>query len=216
MKQSLKKINGNSVEEKLSRFLLKHRITPHTTTGIPPSELLMGRRLRSKLDMLHPGLSGHVEERQWKQKQIHDKAKTLRKFKEGDQVYAKDFSAPNEKWIPGVVQKVTSYHIQLHDGRVIRRHIDNMKSRSTGQVKKEKGDKSEHNLPAMQNVGFEAGISSSVTENREATTSEESVLIIPVPTPNETPSPTTQIQRSERCHPPPSYMSYDQNFELST
>ena len=47
-----------------------------------------------------------------------------------------------------------------------------MKSRSTGQVEKEKSDKSEHNLPAMQNVGFEAGISSSVTENREAITSD--------------------------------------------
>ena len=131
---------------------MKYRITPHTTTGIPPSELLMGCRLRSRLDLLHPDLSGHVEERQWKQKQIHDKAKPLRKFKEGDQVYAEDFSASDKKWIPGVVQKVTgplSYHIQLHDGRVIQRHIDNVKSRSTDRVEKEKGDKSEHNLPAM-------------------------------------------------------------------
>ena len=99
---------------------------------------------------------------------------------------------------------------------VIRRHIDNVKSRSTGRVQKEKGDNSEHNLPAMQNVGFEDGISSSVTENREATTSEERVPSIPLPTTSETPSPSTQIWRSERCHPPPSYMSYDQNFELST
>ena len=134
-------------------------------------------------------------------------------------MYAEDFSASNEKWIPGVVQKVTgplSYHIQFHDGRVIRRHIDNVKSRSTGRVEKEKDDNSEHNLPAMQDIGFEAGISSSVTENREATTSGESVPSIPVPTPSETPSPTTQIRRSECCCPPPSYMSYDQNFELST
>ena len=48
VKQGLKQINGNSVEEKLSKFLLKYRITPHTTTGIPPSELLMGRPLRSR------------------------------------------------------------------------------------------------------------------------------------------------------------------------
>ena len=66
----------------------------------------------------------------------------------------------------------------------------------------------------MQNVGFEAGISSSVTENREATVSGESASSIPVPTPSETSSPTTQIRRSERC-PPPSYVSYDQNFELA-
>ena len=109
-----------------------------------------------------------------------------------------------------------SYHIQLHDGRVIPCHIDNVKSRLTGQFEKEKGDSSEHNLPAMQSVGFEAGISSFVTENREATTSGESVPSIPVPTLSETTSPTTQIQRSERCCPPPSYMSYDQNFRLST
>ena len=91
-----------------------------------------------------------------------------------------------------------------------------MKSRSTGRVEKEKGDNSEHNLPAMQNVGFEAGISNSVSEKREATTSGESVPSIPVPTPSETTSATTQIWRSERCHPPSSYMSNDQNFELST
>ena len=88
-----------------------------------------------------------------------------------------------------------------------------MKSRSTGRVEKEKGYNSKHNLPTMQSVGFETGISNSVTENREATTSGESVPSIPVPTSSETPSPTTQIQRFEYCHPPPSYMSYDQIFE---
>ena len=46
----------------------------------PPLELLMGCPMRSRLDFLHPDLSGHVEERQWKQKQIHNKAKTLKKF----------------------------------------------------------------------------------------------------------------------------------------
>ena len=115
------------------------------------------------------------------------KKKTLRKFKEGDQVYAEDFSASKEKWVPGMVQKVTgplSYHFQLDDGRVIRHHIDNVKSRSTGQFE-EKSDSSEHNLSAMQSVGFETGISSSVTESREATTSGESVPSIPTPTSSE-------------------------------
>ena len=47
---------GDSVEEKLSRLLLKYRITPHSTTGTTPSELLMGRKLRSHLDLLFPDL----------------------------------------------------------------------------------------------------------------------------------------------------------------
>ena len=80
-------------------------------------------------------------------------------------MYAEDFPASNEKWIPGVIQKVTGplfYHIQLHDGQVIQPHVDNVKVRSTSWVEKEKSDNSEHNLPAMRSVGFETGISSSV------------------------------------------------------
>ena len=82
----------------------------------------MGRHLRSRLDLLHPDLLGKVEGKQWKQKLSHNTSRTDRKFQEEDEVYAEDFSASNEKWIPGVIQKVTgplSYHIPLSDGRVI-------------------------------------------------------------------------------------------------
>jgi len=41
-KQGLCEIPHGSVEEKLIKFLFKYRITPHSTTGIPPAELLMG------------------------------------------------------------------------------------------------------------------------------------------------------------------------------
>ena len=45
VKQGLRQVKGATVQEKLSKFLHKYRITPHSTTGISPSELLMGRRL---------------------------------------------------------------------------------------------------------------------------------------------------------------------------
>jgi len=55
MKQALHQMQGpRSVEDKLSRFLLKYHITPHSTTSVAPCELLMGHRLRSRLDLLHP------------------------------------------------------------------------------------------------------------------------------------------------------------------
>ncbi len=133
VKNGLRQMEGETVEEKLSRFLMKYRITPHSTTGISPSQLLMGRRLRTRLDLLHPDLANSVENRQWKQKQGHNNSKPERTFKEGDQVYAEDFSTSSEKWIPGVVKKVTgpvSYRIQLSDGREIRRHVDSVRSRS--------------------------------------------------------------------------------------
>ncbi len=115
-------------EEKLSRFLMKYRITPHSISGISPSQLLMGRRLRTRLDLLHPDLANSVENCQWKQKQGHDNSKPDRTFKEGDQVYAEDFSASSEKWLPGVVKKVmglVSYRIQLSDGREIYEKYNN-------------------------------------------------------------------------------------------
>ena len=49
-KQSLRQIQGTSIKEKLNRFLFKYRITPHTVTRVTPAELLMGRRLRSRLE----------------------------------------------------------------------------------------------------------------------------------------------------------------------
>ena len=50
-KQALKRIPNGTVQEKLAKILFKYQLAPHCTctTGIPPAELLMGRRLCSKL-----------------------------------------------------------------------------------------------------------------------------------------------------------------------
>ena len=47
LKGNLKKSKTGPLETRISRFLFKYRTTPHTTTGISPAELLMGRQLRS-------------------------------------------------------------------------------------------------------------------------------------------------------------------------
>ena len=49
------------MKEKLAKFLFNYRITPHASTGIALTELLMRRRLRSRLDLLKPDLSTNVE-----------------------------------------------------------------------------------------------------------------------------------------------------------
>ena len=38
----------------LRNFLAKHRVIPHSTTGIAPCKLLLKRHLRAKLDLLQP------------------------------------------------------------------------------------------------------------------------------------------------------------------
>ncbi|XP_059188219.1 uncharacterized protein K02A2.6-like [Centropristis striata] len=53
-KEGLKRMAGDSLSTQLSRFLFKYRLTPQTTTGHTPVELLMGHRPKARLDLLRP------------------------------------------------------------------------------------------------------------------------------------------------------------------
>ena len=105
---------------RLHRFLLQYRITPQSTTGKSPAELLNQRRLKTKLDLLHPNLQGKVQEQLSQMKRNHEKLAAERRFVVGDTVNAKNFGH-GPKWTPGVVVKVTrpvSCEVQLPDQRV--------------------------------------------------------------------------------------------------
>ena len=52
-KTAMKKQDG-SMQIRLSRFLFKYQITPHTTTDQSPAQLRWGTQLRSHLTLLHP------------------------------------------------------------------------------------------------------------------------------------------------------------------
>ena len=43
---------ADSIQTKLSRFLMSYCTTPNTTTGVTPSELFLGRRIKTRLDIL--------------------------------------------------------------------------------------------------------------------------------------------------------------------
>ncbi len=118
--------------ERIARFLSSYRITPQSTTGVSPAELLMGRRLRSHLDLIRPNSAALVEEKQQRQKEAHDRTASHRDFVEGDAVYARNFGR-GEKWVPGRIVKRTgplSFTIQLEQGHVVwRRHQDQIRKR---------------------------------------------------------------------------------------
>ena len=71
VKEALKKTTGD-LETRLARFLFQYRLTPHSTTGQPPAELLMGRCPRSHLDFLFPSVAQRVQQSQERQKTNHD------------------------------------------------------------------------------------------------------------------------------------------------
>ncbi|XP_062374782.1 uncharacterized protein K02A2.6-like [Sardina pilchardus] len=211
LKDGLRKMSGHSLETKLSRFLFQYRITPHTTTGLAPAEMLLGRRPKSHLDLLHPDVGERVVRSQDKQKLRRDQHAKNRLFQPGDRVYVKNF-ATGPPWLPGVIQHQSgpvSFLVDLSDGRQVRRHQDHLRDRyDTGGEER-------------QSVGHKDGVSSSggasegpqAPEQEQVSPAELSVQgAPPASTPNllggAQPAPdvgdiTPELRRSTRQHRPP-------------
>eukprot|EP00731_Ephydatia_muelleri_P033589 Em0033g5a len=134
VKQGVKKMTTGTLRDKLARFLFQYRITPQTTTGVSPAELLYGRRLRSRLDALHPNLAERVERRQQGQKAAHDTNAVERSFQEQESVYVKYYARGGRwKWVPGKITKCKgplSFDVVLENGIVCRRHQDQLRKRA--------------------------------------------------------------------------------------
>ena len=89
-------IEGRSWKQELHNFMRNYRATPHSTTNIPPSELMFGRNIRTKLpEIQFENDDAYVQERdamqKRKMKMNADKKRKARKseFKIGDTVLVK-------------------------------------------------------------------------------------------------------------------------------
>lgn len=112
----------------LDKFLFKYRITPHTTTGVSPSELLFKRKLRCRLDLLHPGdqIGGRVARQQENQRRNYTHAPRQVEITSETPVIVRNYSR-GPRWIPATVSEQTgpvSYRCELEDGRIAKRHQD--------------------------------------------------------------------------------------------
>lgn len=135
-KDALRRIITGNWNQRLTSFLLTQHITPSATTGFSPAELLMRRRLKTVLDLLHPDL---VEDRRKKNETFLEKRLSeshLRTFSPNDTVYLKNNSS-GQAWIPGTVVEKTgplSYKSITPEGKSIRCHVDQMRNRKTPTV----------------------------------------------------------------------------------
>ena len=132
VKNGLRRNKEGSFRSRLSKTLLAHRLTPHATTGKTPCELLLGRRVRTRLDLLRPNTADRIEKMQSKQKKHHDNTRKLREFRAGALVFVRDVRA-TDKWVPGTVLSAignVSYPVRLeNDGRTRKCHIDQLRPR---------------------------------------------------------------------------------------
>ncbi|XP_060781016.1 uncharacterized protein K02A2.6-like [Neoarius graeffei] len=166
-KRMMKKCPEGTLTAKVARVLFSYRVTPHTTIGLSPAELLLGRKLRCTLDSIHPDLSRRVKGNQERQIKDHNKKAKGCWFNRGDSVLTQNFSL-GPKWIPGIIESVTgpvSYKVMLGDGRVVRRHVDQIHTH--------------HQRPGKCNSNQPAGSiqSSQVDKKNDAWLEAEEVLL---------------------------------------
>ena len=111
----------------LNRFLIQQHVTPHSSDGVSPAELLMGRKLRTVLDAIRPDRSTRpniapvptVE------------SQPVRNFDDGTLVFARNFGQ-GPPWIPAVVNRRTgpvNYEVRSGDN-LLHRHSNQIRSRS--------------------------------------------------------------------------------------
>ena len=129
----MKKMTEGSLRQKLARLLFTYRLTPQSTIGVSPAELLLGRKLRSVLDLLNPNVTERVESAQQAQKFSHDKRAQSKTFTLGDTVYARNYSSQGPSWVKGTIVDMSgsqnfSVEVVL-TGQLFtwRRHIDQLK-----------------------------------------------------------------------------------------
>ena len=132
-KRAMKKMCDDNVDMDLNiaNWLINYHNTPHTSPGIEPSVLMIGRRLRSALSLVHPLSDARPMKRQIDQeKKIIDGEKTLRRFVVGDKVLFRNVL--EDSWNHGVITSESDkqYEISTDGGStaIVRKHIDHVVS----------------------------------------------------------------------------------------
>jgi hypothetical protein len=132
VKDGLSKMEKGSLETRLYRFLFTYRVTPHSTTGISPAEMLMGRALKTRLHLVKPDIRGKVASEQLRQQKYTGHHK-FRQFNPGDTVFALWYAKNTKKWLPATIVRDTgplSYIVVFEDGQETNRHIDQLRARA--------------------------------------------------------------------------------------
>ena len=140
-KKAMKAGQGSAfpLSQRVSNFLLTYRTTPHATTNETPSQLLMGRKIRTRLDLLRPDGERHVSSKQAQQKADHDKHARSRELHTGQSVMARNLR-PGVPWVPGVIVEQLgplTYRVQVEGGLLWRRHLDHLRTCSDAPFSRE-------------------------------------------------------------------------------
>nr|XP_061786525.1 uncharacterized protein K02A2.6-like [Nerophis lumbriciformis] len=130
MKKALKTSQEQgSFHQRLHRFLLSYRNTPHATTKVSPACLMFKRNLRTNFDFLKPTtLKDIVQHQQEKQIQQRMQKAKERVFSSDEPVLARNYST-GPRWVPATIVKRSgpvSYTVSTAARLVWKRHVDQL------------------------------------------------------------------------------------------
>ncbi len=120
----------------LQRSLFQYRGTPHSLTGISPTEVLQSRKLRTALDLVHPDIRGNVSTAQANQVSIFNQKVMFRELNPDQPVWVRTFSTNEEKWPLGTARRAlgpVTYEVDI-DGKLYSRHINHLRPAANKQA----------------------------------------------------------------------------------
>ena len=169
IKQALRKLDSSDLRRSLDVFLHAYRNTPHTATNRAPAEMMIGRPLRSRLDLIRPTV----------QPEALSTMKS-RSFTLGQQVKARAYLGPKQ-WITGVIQEILgpkTYVVEMlekpYQGFMWRRHVNQLRDAS--------GVASEsvtENVSSSVHCGGSAGQSVSAAQSASGFVPSDDMLSLP-------------------------------------
>ncbi|XP_015774074.1 PREDICTED: uncharacterized protein K02A2.6-like [Acropora digitifera] len=123
--------SSRPVKEKLVKFLIAYKNTPHLTTDVSPTQLFLGRPLRTRLDLVKPNLNRKMVNQQHQQstRAANEKGRHRRQLEVGDSVMSRDYRG-DLKWRARLIVNKTGplmYEVEVAPGIISRRHIDQLK-----------------------------------------------------------------------------------------
>lgn len=132
-KNAMKRVDNNGdLYRACQSFLFNHRNTPHSATGVPPVELMLGRKVRTKLSVISPKFNFN-DYNNLRENSNNNISKT---FCSGDLVWVRGYGG-RAKWLPGTIKRrlgKMTYEVKV-DEESWHRHVDQMRSRIPNDIR---------------------------------------------------------------------------------
>jgi hypothetical protein len=128
----IKTQNKGDLHRRVASFLLGYRTSPYATTGVSPCELIFGgRKVRTRLDLVHPSVVRTAARNLARQQQNHDATGTLdTQYHTNQPVWVRWYTG-NARWKPGVIVRIlgpVNYDVAVGE-QCSQRHAEQLRPR---------------------------------------------------------------------------------------